>query len=227
MNKTLLASTILATALAGSACTDAETISRGNGSDAGSVDTDAGTGGADTGPGGTGLSCDYPTTGYGSGYGAKLEPFTLPQCDGTPYSFLNEDYCESTLTVISIAAGWCMPCMRESEQLTANVVRPYADRGVRVLQVLVQDPDYNAPDEDFCNEWVDRYNLENIELRDAANVVGIYFPGGSLPSTLIVDNEGTIRFYEQGASDGLVTLTRRIDQLLECIENGEDLSGCD
>jgi hypothetical protein len=43
----------------------------------------------------------------------------------------------------------------------------------------------------------------------------VYWPDGSLPATLIIDDEGIIRFYESGAMDGLDSLTAALDGLLD------------
>ena len=200
------------------ACGDDDRGGPGGGEDAGTIDVDGGATGDDGGAMmTTDLSCgDIPSEGFGTRVGGTLEPFTLDSCteDGE-YSFYNEEWCDSSLTVISIAAGWCPPCIVESRELTDRVTEAYRDRGVRVIQVLVQDEEYRAPDITYCEEWVDRFGLTNIELIDPTGVTQIYFPGNSLPSTIIVDNEGTIRFRENGATEGLVSLTNELDDLLE------------
>ena len=154
---------------------------------------------------------------YGVVEGRTFRPFTLTNCaDGEDFSFYNADYCESdtVLTVLSIAAGWCPPCIAESRQLTAQITEPYRSRGVRVIQAVVQKADFSAPDLAFCREWVDRFGLTNIEVLDPDGVLQVYFPGDSLPSTVIVDNKGVIRFRENGASEGLITLRTKLDELL-------------
>lgn len=180
------------------------------GDDAGAPPADAGGGEPDAGV----PACTAPPPPYGTRLSARMEPFTLPDCDGNDYSFYNEEWCASTLTVVSIAAGWCPPCIAESRQLTRRVTDVYRDRGVRVIQVLVQDESYREPSAEFCHGWVDTYGLTNIELRDAYGVMQIYFPDGVLPDTMIVDREGIIQFREHGATDGLTTLTAALDRLL-------------
>ncbi len=212
---TTLSLSVLIAALGLSACGTSDPPG-GGATDAG-VATDAGAGTGDAGEGvdGGGLSCSYPPAPYGTRVGANLEPFTLPQCDGTPYSFVNEEFCAARFTVISIAAGWCMPCRYESQNLTEQVTSVYGPRGVRVIQVLVQDDDYRAANGAFCDAWVARYNLtQNIELIDADGTTQIYFPGGSLPSTIIVDSHGTIVWRENGVVMWLGTLKAKLDMLL-------------
>lgn len=167
---------------------------------------------------GSGMLCsNIPTSGFGSSEGRKLANFTLPQCDDTDFSFYNDQFCapEHTLTVLSIAAEWCGPCQLESSMLTDRISRPYADRGVRVVQILVQNADYGPPDLDLCNRWVSRFNLtDNVELIDPNGTTAAAFPTGSLPSTLLIDETGTILYREDGVSDGLVTIRAEIDRAL-------------
>jgi len=172
-----------------------------------------------------------PTAGdpeYGTTVGRSFAEFLTPlaDCNGGQHTFYDDQYCNSatTFTVISIAAGWCHPCQMESDLLTENVVHAYGPRGVRVIQLLVQDPSYHVPDGAFCNTWVTTHSLSvtptggpgtgNYELIDPAQISNIYFPDGALPSTLIIDNHGVIRFHEDGASESLASLTTELDSLL-------------
>ncbi|MCS6797365.1 MAG: TlpA family protein disulfide reductase [Myxococcota bacterium] len=179
--------------------------------DAAGLDLDAGTS-VDASP----PRCMAPPEPYGTSLGRRLRPFELQQCDGTPYAFYNEHWCDpaTRLTVINIAAEWCGPCREESRSLTARITEPYRSRGVRVIQILVQDAEYGPPDLALCRRWVETFGLTNIELIDPEQRTQIYFPGNSLPATIIVDHEGIIQFRENGASEGLVTLQAALDRLL-------------
>lgn len=186
------------------------------GDDAAVVDNDAGGGGGND-AGSAALCANVPTSGFGASEGRKLENFTLPQCNNEDYSLYGEDFCDPshTLTVISIAAEWCGPCQLESSMITEYISRPYASRGVRVMQIIIQDADYGPPDLNLCNRWVSRFNLtDNIEMIDPNGMTSGAFPSGSLPSTLIIDETGTIIYREDGASDGLVTLRAELDRAL-------------
>lgn len=186
----------------------------------------AGCGGGDTPPAdvdaggimltdsGSGPACEVPGEPYGTSVGRTIEPFTLNQCDGTPYSFYGDDFCDTRLTVISIAAGWCGPCMAESAELTERVTERYRADGVRVIQIIVQNPDRTAPTPEFCRQWVDNFGLTNIEVIDPSGVTSPFFTTDALPETLMVDSRGVIVFREAGASAGLVSLTSKIEELL-------------
>ena len=90
----------------------------------------------------TGLSCQdrVPTSGFGAIPGRNMSGFTLQDCSGTDYSFYNEEFCSNEVTVISIAAGWCPPCIAESEQLEEEITDFYAGQGVRVIQIPPRPP---------------------------------------------------------------------------------------
>jgi hypothetical protein len=163
---------------------------------------------------------------FGTLVGRSFAEFPAPllDCNGGAHTFYGDDYCDANVqyTVISIAAGWCHPCQQESDLLMENVVHAYGPHGVRVVQLLVQDPNYNQPDAAFCNTWVTTHGLTvtgavgegNLELLDPAQVTNAYFPDGALPSTLVVDSHGVIRFHEDGASESLASLTTELDSLL-------------
>lgn len=203
---------LLALALAAGACGDDDTTGTDSGPLPDSGDAvDAGT---DTGAA-MALACDWPTTGYGTAVMRKMEPFSLTTCDGTEFNYPNEDFCDTRFTVISIGAGWCGPCILETQQFEAEINERYDDADVRLVQILVADQDYAAPGQAFCEGWVARYGLTNVELVDPDGLTSIYFPAGALPSTIIVDNAtGTIVFREVGASEGLLSLRAKLDDLL-------------
>lgn len=219
LQRILLAGLLMgATYVTGCGDDDGDTDAGGTPDAGGEVDTGPA---VDTGPtedAGDGVyPCAYPDAPYGTRAGRMFEPFTLNTCDGTPYEFVNDDFCDPghTMTVVSIAAGWCPPCIAESEQLTEEITERYRAQGVRVIQILTQTEDFNAPDGAWCQAWVDRFELTNVQVIDPDQITGIYFPDGVLPSTIIVDNNGMIRFRENGATEGLISLRAAIEDVLE------------
>lgn len=166
-------------------------------------------------------ACPVPTgTGeeppIGTSLGRTMQPFTLNRCDGTSYELFGEaeGYCESSFTVLTLAAGWCVPCQMEARLLQSTVADAYADRGVRVVQVMLQDPFGNAASPEFCQEWVDRYELEFPVVLDPASTSWVYAPDNALPATVIVDDQGVIRYREYGTTANLSSLTAALDDLL-------------
>ena len=203
MRRFLLITSALALGLVG--CTDGD----------GDGDTDAGPAiMLDAGePGG---ECVIPDDGFGASAGRNLLPFTLQECNGTPWEFYGETegYCDSSFTVIVMSAGWCGPCRAEAEFMEAELVSRYADQNVRVVVALIQDNSYSTPDQAFCDGWVSQYGLSNPVLLDGTQETQLYFPMGALPANLIVDNQGRIRHREYGFSEALGTIRAELDALL-------------
>ncbi len=163
------------------------------------------------------LCSAVPARNFGTDVGKSFEGFTLQLCDGSDFNFYDDQFCseEHTITVLSIAAEWCAPCREESRQLRDRILLPYEDRGLRIVQVIVQDAQYGRPDLELCNSWVADHNLEGvIEVIDPDGLTSPFFPSGVLPSTAIIDETGAIVFRENGASPNLVTLSRAVEREL-------------
>lgn len=151
---------------------------------------------------------------YGTVLGTRLSPFELSDCAGSPYPLYGDDFCEATLTVVEIQAGWCGPCRLHAGGLQRDFVERYEPRGVRVIEILVQTDDYGEPDLAYCEAWTAQYGLTNPVLIDPSQLTQLYFPGRGLPAILIVDSEGIIRYRQYGVEGGAGPLQDAIDALL-------------
>jgi hypothetical protein len=161
-------------------------------------------------------ACDYPRSGYGTSEGSNFMPFTLNRCDGTPFEFYGEEegFCDAKFTLVTAAAGWCVPCQMEAAMTEELINEVYGPRGVRVVVVYIQDANYDTPDGEDCQGWKDTYGLSNPVLYDPEQVTNAYFPAGSIPANLIVDSNGVIVHREYGVSEELQTIRATLDQLL-------------
>lgn len=181
------------------------------------TDPDCLNGDAGNADAGNALCSAVPSRNFGTDVGKSFEGFTLQQCDGSDFNFYNDQFCDEshTITVLSIAAEWCAPCREESRQLRDRILLPFEERGLRIVQVVVQNASYGPPDLDLCNRWVAAHNLEGvIEVIDPDGLTSPFFPSGSLPSTAIIDETGAIVFRENGASPNLVTLSSAVEREL-------------
>lgn len=165
----------------------------------------------DTGP-------TYPPGPYGTTVGQRVQPFALVACNRSgadaTWRFDQADFFASDVTVVLVVAGWSVPDQMLSRQLEAEVVRFYAGRRVRLVQVLAQDANRQPANASFCNTWVARYGLSIPVLVDAANTLGVYNRLGAFPVTLVVDRNARLRYLEYGASEGLTGLRAQIDDVL-------------
>lgn len=156
--------------------------------------------------------------------GCSFAPISLRSCDPgeAEVPFYGADYCDRDAsgqpkikaTVIVIAAGWCGPCQMEAPMIEQYIRQGYAAQGVRVLSVVVQAADYTAADANFCNVWRARYGLTSTMVFDPRMSTSRYFPDMALPSNMIVDRHGTIRWRTYGTSAGLREMRAALDEVL-------------
>lgn len=86
-------------------------------------------------------STTYPTGPYGTAVGSLFRPFRFDVCNPSPditWEFDRPDFFTSALTVVSICATWSAPCRNDAARIQSQIVAPYAGRGVRFVQLLVQ-----------------------------------------------------------------------------------------
>jgi hypothetical protein len=166
----------------------------------------------DTGPA-------YPPGPYGRSVGSLVQPFALTACNRSgadaTWRFDQADFFASDVTVVLVVVGWSGPDQMLTRQLEAEVVRFYAGRRVRLVQVLAQDANRQPADVSFCSTWVARYALTIPVLVDPTNTLGAYNSLGSFPMTLVVDRNARLRALSYGADQGLTNLRAQIDAVLE------------
>ena len=115
--------------------------------------------------------------------------FSLPSLDGgdtiTLASFRGH------LVVLNFWASWCLPCRTEAPGLRW-VSEHYRAAGVRFLGVDERDGDAAA--RSFVQEFRWRYPIAS----DPAGLLGYEYELIGLPTTFIIDPQGTIRYRFQG-----------------------------
>jgi hypothetical protein len=160
----------------------------------------------------------YPVGPYGSSVGRLFRPFTLTACNGigdeSTWRFDGPEFFTSQLTVISIAAAWCVPCQRESAQIQSQIIDRYAGQGVRFAQILVQNVDGSTITAATCRGWVTRYGITFPELMDPMFITQPFVPMTAFPGNIIVDRCGRIRWRQYGAETGLTSIRTAIDEVL-------------
>lgn len=155
----------------------------------------------------------FPDGPYGTDVGDTFENLVLDDCADTPVD-VGDVLAQSELLLFSVGAGWCEPCIEESEILDKQIFRAYCARGLRVVQVLFQDDQSRPATGLFCQQWTERFAMSFPVLKDPLFETERFFTSitEQTPVNLLVEPTGTIVYKEVGtpASD----LPQRIDGLL-------------
>jgi len=120
--------------------------------------------------------------------------------------------------MLNAAAGWCVPCMREAEEMSAFSAE-YEPRGVAVLTAVFQDQDGDPADAEFVTTWVDAFQLVLPALIDTEFQTSAYFDVSALPANLFVDAETreilTVAHGTEAGDDPMQEYRELLDHYLE------------
>jgi len=117
-------------------------------------------------------------------------------CDGAKVT-VADVRCDARLTVISIGAGWCEPCRLEAPLLEAAKAK-WADRGVRVVQVLFQDVTSQPATTLFCRQWQQEFDLSIDVYVDPVARSLDPFDDFDTPTSFALDRDGRVLWVEVG-----------------------------
>ena len=155
----------------------------------------------------------FPQGPYGTEVGDRMADFTLDDCDGDPVRF-GDILAGSQLVLVNIGAGWCEPCVEETETLDSDIFRRFCGRGLGVSQVLFQDTKSRPASKLFCSQWRQQYQLSFPVVVDPLFTTEDFFESvqSQTPINVLVDSAGEIVFRSTGAPPA--DLAERIDELL-------------
>lgn len=135
--------------------------------------------------------------------GAAVPILRLPTTDGDLFD-LHRLAATNQLVVVTFWASWCLPCRVELHQL-AELYTKHSDDGLAVLAVSL---DANAHElTAFLKRRPMPFTVVVDREREAATRYGIR----SLPTTILIDDQGRVRKVYEGFQKGL---TSRIARLL-------------
>lgn len=111
--------------------------------------------------------------------------FVLPDLQGTPRA---SSEWHDTVRVVNFWATWCPPCIREIP-LLVEIQREYAERGVQVLGVAIDDTEAVV---EFAEDF--EFNYPVLIGQEDAMDIGHQFLDGfiGLPFTAFTDRSGRI-----------------------------------
>lgn len=115
--------------------------------------------------------------------------FTLKDLDGIPRSITEWD---GQVVLVNFWAPWCKPC-REEMPMLMQLQRDYADRGLHILGLAIDDPE---PVRRFAAELQVNYVLL-AELMPTLAVQEAY-GDTRLPYSVLIDRQGRIVYRKAG-----------------------------
>ena len=123
----------------------------------------------------------------------QLAPdFTLKSTQGKNLRLAEQ---RGQIIVINFWASWCAPCRKEMPVLQTFHTK-YNDLGVAVWGVNVEQE--NQAGRDFLADL----NLTFPLFFDASNTISANFQVEAMPTTVIVDRNGHVRYIFRGYKDG-------------------------
>lgn len=119
-------------------------------------------------------------------------PFSLPSRSGEAVSLAS---LKGQVVLINFWATWCGPCRKEMP-LLEQIHAKYAPLGFAMLGVNVEE------DTRMMDVFLKDVPVKFPILLDPANGVSKLYNVSAMPSTVIVDRQGNVRFIHQGYKPG-------------------------
>lgn len=99
------------------------------------------------------------------------------------------------VVMLNFWASWCAPCREEMPHLNA-INAEYKDMGFKLLGVNVDEKQRDA------DRAIDRLKVEFPVLFDTENNVAELFKVDAMPTTILIDRDGEIRYLHRGYKKG-------------------------
>jgi peroxiredoxin len=138
--------------------------------------------------------------------GAAAPDFTLKALNG-PNLRLNEQ--RGQVILVNFWATWCAPCRKEMPHLN-RLAEKYGKSGFLLLGINIDDDAKNAAD------VAARLGLKFPVLLDTDKTVSKLYQLSTMPSTVVIDRNGKVRYLHRGYQDGLeASYEKQIRDLLK------------
>lgn len=124
--------------------------------------------------------------------GQSAPDFTLKSTQGKNLNLTEQ---RGQITVINFWASWCGPCRKEMPVLQ-NFHNKYKNLGVSVWGINVEQE--NQAGRDFLVDL----NLSFPIFFDSTNKISANYQVEAMPTTVIVDRSGKVRYVFRGYKDG-------------------------
>jgi thiol-disulfide isomerase/thioredoxin len=154
---------------------------------------------------GDGGSGDGALTGVDSPLVGKPAPaIDLELLDGAKFKLADR---KGKVVVIDFWATWCGPCL-QSMPLVDGVTREFADRGVELIAVNMEEP----PDQ--VKSMLERHKFKMPVAMDRDGVVAARYSVTAIPQVVVIDREGKVaRLFIGGGKDMAESLRKVLKEL--------------
>jgi peroxiredoxin len=122
----------------------------------------------------------------------RAPAFTLQSTDGKTVSLAQF---KGDVVMINFWASWCGPCRQEMPLLN-EIYKQYEDMGFTLLGVNVEPNPRNA------NAWLKETPVSYPILYDPKSRVSQLYQVQAMPTTVIIDRQGIVRFVHNGYLPG-------------------------
>ena len=123
---------------------------------------------------------------------AAAPAFTLQSTNGQQVSLAQF---KGDVVMINFWASWCGPC-RQEMPLLDSIYRKYKDMGFELIGVNVE------PDSKSANAWLKATPVTYPILYDPQSKVSQLYQVQAMPTTVIIDRTGAVRFLHRGYLPG-------------------------
>ena len=123
---------------------------------------------------------------------AQAPGFTLQSRDGKAVTL---GQFKGDVVMINFWASWCGPC-RQEMPLLDNIYKQYKDMGFTLLGVNVEPSSHDA------NAWLMKTPVSYPILYDTKSQVSQLYHVQAMPTTVIIDRKGIVRFVHNGYLPG-------------------------
>ncbi|MGB6488049.1 MAG: TlpA disulfide reductase family protein [Steroidobacteraceae bacterium] len=123
---------------------------------------------------------------------APAPGFTLQSVDGKTVTL---GQFKGDVVMINFWASWCGPC-RQEMPLLDDIYKQYKDMGFVLLGVNVE------PDASNANGWLKKTPVSYPILYDPKSAVSQLYQVQAMPTTVIIDRQGVVRYVHNGYLPG-------------------------
>ena len=148
------------------------------------------------------------STAYAVGVGAPAPPFDLPVFGETNKVATSETH-RDKIVLVNFWASWCKPCKEELPALE-HLYKKYQAQGFEVVGINIDK------EERHVSRFLSRRPVSFSVLLDPDAVTIASYHARAMPSSFLIDRNGTIRWVKFGFSKSQISLFE--DEILNLLK---------